>query len=48
MSRKCGYEALNFQLITADKFNAYVAAVQHAADKDYRRMEELIATIFPG
>ncbi len=48
MSRKQGYEALHFQLITENKFNAYVSAVQMSGTRDYTKMEEIIQFIFPG
>lgn len=48
MCRKQGYEALKFQLITEKEFDAYVAAVQLSAGKDYTKMEEIIRFIFPG
>lgn len=48
MSRKQGYEALHFQLITENKFNAYVSGVQMSGTRDYTKMEEIIQFIFPG
>lgn len=48
MSRKQGYEALKFELITEKEFENYVLAVQSSADKNYVKMEKIIGFIFPG
>ncbi len=48
MSRKQGYDALKFELITEKEFGNYVLAVQSSADKNYEKMEEVISSIFPG
>jgi len=40
MSRKQGYDALKFELITEKEFDNYVLAVQSSADKDYEKMEK--------
>jgi cell filamentation protein len=47
MSRKQGYDALKFELITEKKFANYVLAVQSSADKNYEKMEKIIGFIFP-
>ena len=48
MSRKQGYDSLKFELITEKEFNMYVLAVQSSADKNYKKMEKIINSIFPG
>ena len=48
MSRKQGYDALKFKLITEKEFDMYVLAVQSSADKNYQKMENIINSIFPG
>ena len=48
MSRKQGYNSLKFELITKKEFNMYVSAVQSSADKNYKKMEKIINSIFPG
>lgn len=48
MSRKQGYEALQFEKIDEKKFALYVIAVQKVAEKDYSKMNEIIKSIFPG
>lgn len=48
MLRKQGYEALHFELIADNKFDAYVSGVQLSAAKNYTKMEEIIRFIFPG
>ena len=47
MMRKQGYESLRFEKIDEKQFDFYVAAVQKSAEKDYSKMIELIAFIFP-
>lgn len=48
MSRKQGYDALKFELVTEKEFGNYVLAVQSSADKNYEKMEKIINFIFPG
>ena len=48
MSRKQGYDALEFGKVGEKEFEFYVAAVQNSAEKDYRQMVAFIASIFPG
>ena len=48
MSRKQGYDALKFELITEKEFDNYVLAVESSADKNYEKMEKIIGFIFPG
>lgn len=48
MSRKQGYESLLFDKVGEREFEFYVSAVQMAAKKDYKKMEEFITSIFPG
>ena len=48
MSRKQGYNALKFELITEKEFDNYVLAVQSSADKNYAKMEKIISFIFPS
>lgn len=48
MSRKQGYDALKFELVTEKEFGNYVLAVQSSADKNYVKMEKIINFIFPG
>jgi len=48
MLRKQGYEALHFELIADNKFDAYVSGVQLSAANNYTKMEEIIRFIFPG
>ena len=43
MARKQGYPGLNFKKID---FNEYIIAVQQVAQKDYSRMEQIIAYTF--
>lgn len=43
MARKQGYPSLNFKKID---FNEYIIAVQQVAQKDYSRMEQIIAYTF--
>ncbi len=43
MARKQGYPCLNFKKID---FNEYIIAVQQVAQKDYSRMEQIIAYTF--
>ena len=47
MSRKQGFDSLKFELITEKEFPNYVVAVQASADKNYEKMEKMIAFIFP-
>ena len=47
MSRKQGYEALEFGRVGEKEFELYVAAVQKSAEKDYRKMIAFISSIFP-
>ncbi len=48
MTRKAGFESLNFNKIDSKEFDKYVLAVQSCANKDYDRMIELIKFIFPS
>lgn len=47
MSRKQGYESLDFSKIGEKEFELYVSAVQKSAEKDYNGMIEFISSIFP-
>ena len=47
MSRKQGHDSLKFELITEKDFSSYVSAVQSSADKNYKKMEIIIDSIFP-
>ena len=47
ISRKQGYEALEFGRVGEKEFEFYVAAVQKSAEKDYRKMFDFISSIFP-
>ena len=47
MARKQGYNSLLFDKVGKKEFEYYVSAVQFAAKKEYRKMEEFIASIFP-
>jgi cell filamentation protein len=47
MSRKQGYGSLLFDKVGESEFEFYVSAVQMAAKKEYKRMEEFISSIFP-
>ena len=47
MSRKQGFGPLKFEMITDERFDEYVSAVQASASKDYIKMEKLINSIFP-
>lgn len=47
MSRKQGYESLDFGKIGEKEFEFYVSAVQKSAEKDYTGMVEFINSIFP-
>ena len=47
MSRKQGFGPLEFEKITAERFDEYVQAVQASANKEYKKMERLINSIFP-
>jgi len=47
MARKQGYDCLNFDKITSDIFKEYVHAVHASANKEYKKMEQIIALIFP-
>lgn len=46
MVQKQGYPPLHFEYITDTHFTEYVCAVQSAADRNYRPMEEIIRKIF--
>ncbi|MFA6260140.1 MAG: Fic family protein [Bacteroidia bacterium] len=48
MVRKHGYGSLLFEKVGEMEFEIYVLAVQLAAKKEYKKMEEFIASIFPG
>ena len=48
MSRKAGYDGLQFEKIGKKEFEKYVAAVQSCANKDYTKMVEFIRSIFPS
>ena len=48
MLRKQGFDPLRFELITEERFNEYIQAVQSSAGKDYQKMEQLINYIFPA
>lgn len=48
MARKQGYDSLKFELIKEREFDKYVSAVQSAADKNYKKMQKIINSIFPG
>jgi cell filamentation protein len=48
MSRKAGFESLQFEKIGKKEFEKYVIAVQRCVNKDYSNMEELIRSIFPS
>jgi len=48
MSRKQGYDSLKFELINEEVFKNYVLGVQMSADKNYKKMEDLIRFIFPN
>jgi cell filamentation protein len=47
LALKHGYEKLDFKPMK-DRFDDYVAAVQHAASGDYAAMEQLIRSDFPS
>lgn len=47
MSRKAGYNGLMFEKIGKKEFEKYVLAVQNCANKEYEKMIEFIASIFP-
>lgn len=47
MSRKQGYESLEFEKVGEKEFEFYVSAVQKSAGKDYSLMVEFISSIFP-
>ena len=47
MTRKQGFDTLKFELITIKEFDFYISAVQASADKDYKKMEDIIQFIFP-
>lgn len=47
LALKHGYEKLDFKPMK-DRFDDYVAAVQHAASGDYAAMEQLIRSAFPS
>lgn len=47
MARKQGFGSLMFDKVGEKEFETYVEAVQKAASKDYRKMEEFITLIFP-
>lgn len=47
MSRKQGYESLDFGKIGEKEFELYVSAVQKSAEKDYTEMIKFIDSIFP-
>jgi len=46
MTRKQGYQGLNFDRIDDTVFLKYVSAVQAVADKDYLPMEKIIKLLF--
>ena len=48
MSRKHGYENLAFNKVGEKEFEFYISAIQMSADKNYSKMEDFIASIFPG
>lgn len=48
MVRKQGFSPLKFEKVGKDEFELYIAAVQKAAGKDYKLMEEFVRLIFPG
>ena len=48
MSRKAGFESLQFEKIGNKEFEKYVIAVQRCVNKDYSNMVELIRSIFPS
>ncbi len=48
MALRYSGRVLNFELITKERFEEYVIAVQKAADKDYTPMEEIVRLIFEG
>lgn len=47
MARKQGFGALEFGKIKEEHKAIYISAIQHCASKDYRRIIELIKSIFP-
>ncbi len=48
MSRKAGYDGLQFEKIGKKEFEKYVVAVQSCANNDYKKMAEFITSIFPA
>ena len=48
MSRKQGFNSLQFEKVGTKEFEFYVAAVQKSAEKDYDKMIEFIKLIFPN
>ncbi len=48
MCRRSGFGTLRWELIGKGEFEAYVAAVQRAALKDYAGMERIIRVVWPA